>query len=114
MTDIRLAHRHCRPLKGAAGHLASDAVKGLLSQLEREWRLGPHGDVLERTFRFASYPQTMGFVNAVAWMAERESHHPEFVVGYNACTVRYTTHDVGGLSENDFICAAKIDALLAC
>ncbi len=68
---------------------------------------------LVRTFRFADYHQTIAFVNAIAAVAHREDHHPELVVGYNRCTVRYDTHSVnggrGGLSENDFICAAKID-----
>jgi 4a-hydroxytetrahydrobiopterin dehydratase len=64
-------------------------------------------------FQFKNYYETMAFVNAVAWVAHREDHHPDLEVGYNKCTVRYSTHSVGGLSENDFICAAKVDSLLA-
>jgi 4a-hydroxytetrahydrobiopterin dehydratase len=55
----------------------------------------------------------MAFVNALAFISHRENHHPDLLVGYNKCEVRYSTHDVGGLSENDFICAAKVDGLLA-
>jgi 4a-hydroxytetrahydrobiopterin dehydratase len=70
---------------------------------------------LQRQFQFADYHQTMAFVNAVADIAHHEDHHPEMVVGYNRCTVRYSTHSVnqgkGGLSHNDFICAAKIDQI---
>ena len=68
---------------------------------------------LVRGFRFKDYHQTLAFVNAIADVIHREDHHPELVVGYNRCTVSYDTHSVnggkGGLSANDFICAAKID-----
>jgi 4a-hydroxytetrahydrobiopterin dehydratase len=64
-----------------------------------------------RKFDFKNYYQTMAFVNALAWISHAEDHHPDLLVKYNACTVRYSTHSVGGLSENDFICAAKADAL---
>jgi len=66
---------------------------------------------IRKTYRFKNYYETMAFVNAVVWVAHREDHHPDLEVGYNRCTVRYSTHAVGGLSENDFICAAKCDAL---
>jgi 4a-hydroxytetrahydrobiopterin dehydratase len=66
---------------------------------------------LSKTYRFKHYHETMAFVNASAWISHREDHHPDLEVGYNQCTVRYFTHDVGGLTNNDFICAAKIDAL---
>ena len=64
---------------------------------------------ISRTFRFDDYHRTLAFVNAVAWIAHREDHHPDLEVGYDRCRVRYATHDVGGLSENDFILAAKFD-----
>ena len=69
------------------------------------------GKEISRTFSFKNYHETMAFVNAVAYVAHREDHHPDMEVGYNKCTVRFSTHSVGGLSENDFICAAKVDAL---
>ncbi|HYE19186.1 MAG TPA: 4a-hydroxytetrahydrobiopterin dehydratase [Tepidisphaeraceae bacterium] len=67
---------------------------------------------IARTFKFANFHETMAFVNAVAWVAHREDHHPDMVVGYNRCVVRYSTHSIGGISENDLICAAKVDALI--
>lgn len=70
------------------------------------------GGALERVFAFKNYYETMAFVNAVAWIAHREDHHPDIAAGYKSCMVRYVTHAIGGLSENDFICAAKIDALV--
>lgn len=66
---------------------------------------------LQRSWRFADFHRTMAFVNAVAWIAHREDHHPDLQVGWGRCTVRYCTHSVGGLSLNDFICAAHLDAL---
>jgi 4a-hydroxytetrahydrobiopterin dehydratase len=67
---------------------------------------------LVKLFTFKNYYETMAFVNAVAFIAHREDHHPDLEVGYKTCRVTYSTHDVGGLSENDFICAAKVNALL--
>lgn len=75
------------------------------------WALA--GGFIERRFAFADYHRTLAFVNALAWIAHAEDHHPELVVTYNQCTVRFNTHSVGGISINDFICAAKVDALLA-
>ena len=74
------------------------------------WQL--HAGALEKTYRFANYHETMAFVNAVAFIAHAQDHHPDLSVHYDRCVVRFSTHDVGGLSENDFICAAKADALV--
>lgn len=84
----------------------------LLQDLHSDWSIDDSGEAISRTVRFSNYYQTMAFVNALAWIAHAEDHHPDLEVGYNRCLVRYSTHAVGGLSENDFICAAKIDALL--
>jgi 4a-hydroxytetrahydrobiopterin dehydratase len=67
---------------------------------------------IAKLYKFANYHETMAFVNATAWISHREDHHPDLEVGYNKCRVRYSTHSVGGLSENDLICAAKVDALI--
>ena len=75
------------------------------------WELAEDGHALVRTFSFDNYHGTMAFVNALAWVAHREDHHPDLGVHYDRCVVRFSTHDVGGLSENDFICAAKAEAL---
>jgi len=69
--------------------------------------------LISKTYSFKNYYQTMAFVNAVAWVSHREDHHPDMTVGYNKCIVNYTTHAVDGLSENDFICAAKVDKLFS-
>lgn len=67
---------------------------------------------IAKTFTFANYYETIAFVNAIAWVAHRQDHHPDLSVGYNRCRVAYSTHAIGGISSNDFICAAKIEALL--
>lgn len=78
------------------------------------WQLAGNGAevAIEKTFRFANYHETLAFVNAVAFIAHTQDHHPELTVGYNRCAVRWNTHDVGGLSETDFACAERVDALL--
>ena len=79
------------------------------------WQLSGDGpDVaIEKTYRFANYHETMSFVNAVAFIANVQDHHPDLSVHYNRCVVRFRTHDVAGLSDTDFECAAHVDALLA-
>ena len=69
------------------------------------------GKAIAKTYQFTNYYETMAFVNATAWISHREDHHPDLVVGYDECRVSYVTHAIDGLSENDFICAAKLDAL---
>ena len=102
---LALASMTCRP---GAPRLNADELTTHLATLSG-WTLA--GDRIEKTFRFGDYHQTMAFVNALAWISHREDHHPDLVVGYNKCRVEYSTHSIGGLSENDFICAAKADAL---
>ncbi len=102
-----LAARHCTALEG---HPAMPDLE-VATQLQSvdDWVLT--AGAIEKTFRFPDYHRTMAFVNAVAWIAHREDHHPDIAFGYNRCTLRFNTHSVGGISINDFICAAKVDAL---
>ena len=112
MADTRseLLAKKCTTCKPGTPALGSSEVTRLLAALPG-WALEA-GGAIGKAFKFQNYHETMAFVNAVAWVAHREDHHPDLAVGYNRCTVRYSTHSVGGLSENDFICAAKVDALL--
>lgn len=66
---------------------------------------------LEKSYSFANFHETMAFVNALAWIAHREDHHPDLSLSYGRCTVRFNTHDVNGISASDFHCAAAVDAL---
>jgi len=109
-TLCELASRSCKPCEGGVPALAGQEVEHLLHDL-KGWER--QGDVLVKTYQFRNYYETMAFVNATAWVSHRENHHPDLEVGYKQCRVRYSTHAIGGLSENDFICAAKLDALLA-
>ncbi len=104
-----LTNKSCKPCEGGVPPLTLDEAEKLMHELEG-WTL--HQSTIDKTFEFKDYYQTMAFVNAVAWVSHREDHHPEMTVGYNKCRVEYSTHAIGGLSENDFICAAKVDALL--
>ena len=105
---IDLAAMHCKPLDGGAP-MTPDEIERHLSQAEG-WSLVD--GAIQRSFRFADFHRTMAFVNAVAWIAHREDHHPDVAFGYDRCTLRFNTHSVGGVSINDFICAAKVKALL--
>ena len=111
MSDlIALADAHCTPRRGSEHRLTEARVRELLPEVAG-WELAETGHALHKTFTFKDYYRTMAFVNALAFMAHREDHHPDLGVHYDRCVVRYSTHDVGGLSENDFICAAKADRL---
>ena len=108
---IPLERAHCLPRKGIEHKLGEARLAELLPQVPG-WELAEAGQALTRTFHFDDYHQTMAFVNALAWIAHQEDHHPDLGVHYNRAVVRFSTHDVGGLSENDFICAAKTAALI--
>ena len=106
-----LIQKSCVPCEGGVRPLGRDEAAALVDKLTG-WELSLDGGEIQQTFRFKDFHQTMAFVNAVAEVAHQEDHHPDLVVGYNRCEIHYRTHAIGGLSENDFICAAKIDALL--
>ena len=99
-----------RPVRSA---LTAPQIVAKLAQLQG-WRLSGDGaDVaIGKTYAFKSYLQTMAFVNAVAFLAEQNDHHPEILVRYKTCSLRWSTHDVRGISHSDFECALKVDALL--
>ena len=104
-----LLGRKSQELKPGTPPLGEDRVTALLSHLSGWQR---DGGRISKTFQFRNYYETLAFVNATAWISHREDHHPDLEVGYNRCTVSYSTHSVGGLSENDFICAAKVEQLM--
>ena len=106
LTDLR-----CQPCAGDTDPLTREEAEGLLKGLHEDWSLDDGAEEIRRLFLFKDFHRTMAFVNAVAWIAHEEDHHPALEVAYGQCAVRYSTHAIEGLSENDFICAAKIDAL---
>jgi 4a-hydroxytetrahydrobiopterin dehydratase len=104
--------QHCVPRKGKDAALSPADVDAGLALLPG-WQRATEGGEIRKEFRFGDYFHTMAFVNAVASIAHREDHHPDLEVHYNRCLVRYSTHDVGGLSLNDLVCAAKVEDLRA-
>lgn len=109
MNDNDLATQSCQRLEGHSAMSVAD-VERQLKHIQG-WSLD-HG-AIQKTFAFDDYHRTLAFINALAWIAHRQDHHPDIAFGYNRATVRFNTHSVGGISLNDFICAAKVNALLA-
>jgi 4a-hydroxytetrahydrobiopterin dehydratase len=112
MTYANLAAQHCRPLKGPQHALDAAQVAKLVDQLPG-WTLSHDGQAIVKDFKFDDFRHTLGFINAVGFMANHEDHHPDIEAGYGHCQLLWSTHDVGGLSLNDFICAARVEQLLA-
>ena len=106
-----LVERKCKPCEGGVEPLSADQAGELMSALHSDWQLSASGKDISREFKFAGFGKTIAFANAVAWIAITEGHHPEMTVNYGRCLVRYTTTAIDGLSDNDFICAAKIDRI---
>lgn len=107
----KLTDKKCVPCEGGVEPLNKAQTEKLLQQIP-QWHLNVNSTEIKREFKFKNFYQTMSFVNAIAWIANQENHHPDLEVGYNYCNVRFSTHAIKGLSENDFICAAKVTALM--
>ena len=108
MKSCDLTEKKCQPCEGGMPPLSQPEIDRLLPQLEG-WQ--QYDRLICKTYHFKNYFQTIAFVNAIAWLSHREDHHPDLGVSYKECRVAYTTHAIHGLSENDFICAAKVEAL---
>jgi 4a-hydroxytetrahydrobiopterin dehydratase len=111
MTSCNLSDKKCVPCEGGVPKLTPVEAKIFLLQL-KDWKINEDSTVIFKEFDFKNYFRVMAFVNTVAYIAHQENHHPDLEVGYNKVIIRYSTHAISGLSENDFICAAKVDALL--
>ncbi len=106
-----LADRSCAPCEGGVLPFSAEQARDHLTALKPVWKVNESGTAIEASYRFRDFYRVMSFVNALAHIANAEDHHPDLKIGYNYCHVLYTTHAIKGLSENDFICAAKIDRL---
>lgn len=103
-----LLRKKCKPCEGGTAPMTPTQIGHMLKGLKGwEYKNG----MVQKTFKFKNYHETMAFVNATAWISHREDHHPDIAVGYSQATVAYMTHAIKGISDNDFICAAKLDAL---
>lgn len=109
MSSCDLTEKKCKPCEGGTQPMPEAEIREYLKKVDG-WSY-VNGEI-SKTFTFKNYYQTTAFVNAVAWIAHQEDHHPNIEFGYKTCQVRYSTHAIGGISENDFICAAKVSALL--
>ena len=112
MNDVcDLTQKHCLPCEGGVAAIGREEAENMLAEVPG-WQLSDDGKMISRRFEFKGFLSTMSFINAMAFMVNKENHHPDFSAGYNYCDVGFTTHAIDGLSENDFICAAKVNALL--
>jgi 4a-hydroxytetrahydrobiopterin dehydratase len=106
-----LAEQRCQPCEGGVAPMTPDAAKALMNQVSEAWKLADDARSIRGEWKFRNFYHTMSFLNAVAHIANAEDHHPDVEVGYGYCRMTFNTHAIGGLSQNDFICAAKVDAL---
>jgi 4a-hydroxytetrahydrobiopterin dehydratase len=109
---VELTKIRCVGCEGGIPALNENEIKQFLTKLN-SWIVSNDQRSISKQFSFKNFYHTMAFVNAIAWMAHQENHHPDLEVGYNYCNIKYTTHAVNGLTQNDFICAAKVDAIIA-
>jgi 4a-hydroxytetrahydrobiopterin dehydratase len=106
-----LSEKKCAPCEGGVAPLNAVQASAYAKQLHEDWRIATDSKSLQRSLKFKDFYRTMSFVNALAHVANTEDHHPDLEIGYGYCRVSFTTHSIGGLSINDFICAAKHDRL---
>jgi 4a-hydroxytetrahydrobiopterin dehydratase len=108
---VDLKENKCLPCEAGVKPYAGKEAQDMLKNLDN-WEIDAETKKISKLFQFKNYYHTMAFVNAIAWISHRENHHPDLIVSYNKCLVEYTTHAIDGLSKNDFICAAKVDAVI--
>ena len=104
--------QHCESCHIGMPHLSEQELQAALEKLP-EWSFDADKKLIQKTFVFKGYYQVMAFVNAIAWMAHQEKHHPDLMVGYNRVVVQYTTHEAGGVTKNDIICAKRVESIIA-
>lgn len=109
-TTCDLQSKRCLPCEAGVPPLTKETIATLLIKI-KNWEINSEQTCISRRFAFKNFYKTMAFVNAIAWIANQENHHPDMEIGFNYCVVKYTTHAIKGLSENDFICAAKVNEL---
>ena len=106
-----LSEKKCTPCEGGVAPLSAAQARVYAKQLHEDWQIATDSKSLKRSLKFKDFYRTMSFVNALAHVANTEDHHPDLEIGYGYCRVTFSTHSIGGLSVNDFICAAKLDRL---
>lgn len=112
MTTCDLASKNCEPCKGGVSPMPGGDARQMLAQLNG-WNLSDDGTTIRRRFEFKGFAKAVEMANLAAWLGNKQGHHPDIAFGWGYCEVVFTTHEAGGLTENDFICAARLDALVA-
>lgn len=108
----RLTEGKCIPCEGGVKPLSTEEVQAFAKELHADWVVADDNKSITRKVKFKGFAKVTMYVNALAWMAQQEQHHPDISFGYGYCHITFNTHDIDGLSTNDFICAAKADDLL--
>lgn len=111
--EEKLSDKKCVPCEGGISPFSLENLFEYQKQVNEDWRVADEGKKIKRDFTFGDFKEAMGFINKVADIAEAEGHHPDISISYNRVTISLWTHAIGGLSENDFIMAAKIDSIHA-
>lgn len=112
MTATELARQNCEPCKGGTPPLPPEDARRMLAKLPG-WQLSADGATISRRFEFKGFAKPVEMANLAAWLGNKQGHHPDIAFGWGYCEVAFTTHAAGGLTRNDFICAARLDALVA-
>ena len=112
MTVQDMSDVHCKPCNGEVPALTGDQIDELAARLDDAWAVADDGKSIARRFEFKGFAKAVHMANLCSWLADREGHHPDIAFGWGYCQVSLTTHDIDGLSENDFIWAARLDSLL--
>ncbi len=113
MSTCDLANKTCEPCQGGMPTLTKSMAEPMMAELHDDWQLRDKATVLERKLLFKGFAKAVYHANAAALLADQQGHHPDISFGWGYCHIRFTTHEIGGLSENDFICAAKFDQMIA-
>ncbi|WP_417689262.1 4a-hydroxytetrahydrobiopterin dehydratase [Roseibium sp.] len=111
-TETDLAQQTCEPCQGIGGTLNRETATARMSILHDDWTLNAEATEISRTFRFKGFAKAVYTANLAAFLADKEGHHPDVSFGWGYCTISYTSHELGGLTVNDFICAAKLDKMV--
>lgn len=108
-----LADRSCEPCGGGIPRMTAEEARDRMDRLHGDWSLNENATTITREFRFKGFAKAVYLGNLAAFIADREGHHPDICFGFGYCRISFTTHEIDGLSENDFISAAKIDRMTA-
>ena len=107
-----LSNHGCKPCQGNMASLNTEDAKSMLVELHSDWRLSSDSLEISRKFKFKGFAKAVQMANLIAWLGNRQGHHPDIAFGWGYCIATFTTHEIGGLSTNDFICAAKLDQIV--